>query len=297
MLFIQVSLPAQMELMLRLSKADSTTITITKVVRVDSMVPVTSMMVYDKKVTIDIPLPPGVLDKNPVLNCDVFNSSGERYNAFFPGLNESLEVDMRTGKLYYDRKGRFYEFARTLYTNAHPSVKQQNATEEMAKLVEQYPQSEYLDFLVYNAVVQGNLEEDAIGQIVGSRDPNAYWLQRIGAYNIEKEGELRNFFDTLGLYAMTHDIVMVKFWGNWCRPCRDDNLALKDMAAHGKPLPVIVGVQYDRSLDEDTFYTNILDRRGIIANHFQVQAFPTYVLVKGQDVVYRTHLLSEALEF
>lgn len=288
---------AQMELTLRLEKADSTTIRISRVMTSDFFVPLKEITVSGNKTVIEVPLSADELEKNPVLHVMIRNSAEEDFNTFFAGLNEGLEIDARSGKQYYERKGRFYPFSQIIYSNDHPEVKQVRVMEELTALCKKYPGSEYLDFLIYNAYANGNLTSEAVQELAEARDQEAYWLKKVDEFDLMREKVLRTFFDTLGYHVMQNERVMVKFWGNWCKPCVEDNLTLKSMAGKGQPLPVIVGVQYDPKRDNDTFYTNILDNQGIISNHFQVQAFPTYVIVKGKDVVFRTHVLDEALGF
>ena len=289
------SVQAQMELTLKLPKSAETTIQIIRIGGDGVVQPLLNETTSEKVVTLDIPLSREVLELNPVLQYNVTTADGKDHKATFPGINETLEIDLRSDRTYYARNGRFAHYAKILTSIDHPSVQMERAHAELSKLGTEYPESEYVEYLIYSGYISGILTQDDLASLLAIHDPEAFWLSKIGEYDYEKEQVLRNFFDTLGYHATRNDRVMLKFWGTWCKPCVADNVVLKDIHNSGAYLPVILGVQRDNELAPDLFYSNVLDAKGMIAKHFQITAYPTYVIIKGSDVLLRTHRLEEAL--
>lgn len=108
-----------------------------------------------------------------------------------------------------------------------------------------------------------------------------------------------SFTSLQGEYISLEDlrgkVVVLDFWGTWCRPCVDSVPALRSM--HKKyskePAFMLIGISSDGDEDEWREFTEknkmvwpqYRDRDRRIHRAFGIRAFPTYVLIDHEGIV------------
>jgi peroxiredoxin len=96
-------------------------------------------------------------------------------------------------------------------------------------------------------------------------------------------------------------VVLVSFWGTWCPPCRDlipHETAMMTTKYKDRPFTILGVANDDRETLESFFqvhrlpWPNIVDGTGRIVKDWDVQAFPSYLLIDPNGVILRTWLSS-----
>ncbi|HVK10485.1 MAG TPA: TlpA disulfide reductase family protein [Gemmataceae bacterium] len=91
-------------------------------------------------------------------------------------------------------------------------------------------------------------------------------------------------------------VVLVNFWGTWCPPCRDQiphEVEMMTVKYQGRPFTILGVAKDDRETLESFFrvhklpWPNIVDGSGRISKDWDVQAFPSYLLVDAKGVIVR----------
>ena len=92
-------------------------------------------------------------------------------------------------------------------------------------------------------------------------------------------------------------VVLVDFWATWCPPCVKATPGLKRLQNKFKEQPfVILGISADRNRSEwQSFivgnslkWHHYLDERGQLARSFNIEAFPSYLLLDHDGIVRHT---------
>ncbi len=89
-------------------------------------------------------------------------------------------------------------------------------------------------------------------------------------------------------------IVLIDFWATWCGPCVTATPGLARIQKKYKDEPLmILGISADR--DQATWkefiakhkldWTHFYDDRGMMANRFQIEVFPTYIVMDHEGIV------------
>lgn len=93
-------------------------------------------------------------------------------------------------------------------------------------------------------------------------------------------------------------VVLLDFWGTWCRPCVDAIPKVTDFA-RTKPEVSVIGIHSERGagklpkfLEQNPFPIPIGIDTGATASAYRVRGWPTYVLIDRKSRVrYRGHSL------
>jgi peroxiredoxin/Tfp pilus assembly protein PilF len=89
-------------------------------------------------------------------------------------------------------------------------------------------------------------------------------------------------------------VVLVDFWATWCPPCVTAVPGLKRLHERMKDQPfVILGISADRSREawqafivgKSLKWHHYFDERGQLARSFNIEAFPTYLLLDHEGIV------------
>ena len=89
-------------------------------------------------------------------------------------------------------------------------------------------------------------------------------------------------------------VVLIDFWATWCPPCLQAVPGLKRLQGRMKEQPfVIVGISADRSrsawesfiVGKSLNWHQYLDERGQLSRSFNIEAFPTYLLVDHEGII------------
>ena len=92
-------------------------------------------------------------------------------------------------------------------------------------------------------------------------------------------------------------VVLIDFWATWCAPCVIATPGLKKIQAKFKDEPfVILGISADRNRGEwQSFivgnslkWHHYLDERGALSRSFNIEAFPSYLLLDHDGIVRHT---------
>lgn len=97
----------------------------------------------------------------------------------------------------------------------------------------------------------------------------------------------------VSLDGLAGNVVLIDFWGSWCRPCQDATPGLIALQKKYAERPVVfLGIARDtdpdwsRYLDKHKMpWPQFLDTRAAILRSFNVTGFPTYVVIDGEGVV------------
>ena len=101
----------------------------------------------------------------------------------------------------------------------------------------------------------------------------------------------------LSLEDLRGKVVLVDFWATWCPPCVKATPGLKRLQDKFKGQPfVILGISGDRNRGEwQSFivgnslkWHHYLDERGQLARSFNIEAFPSYLLLDHDGIVRHT---------
>lgn len=101
----------------------------------------------------------------------------------------------------------------------------------------------------------------------------------------------------LSLEDLRGKVVLVDFWATWCPPCVKATPGLKRLQDKFKGQPfVILGISADRNRGEwQSFivgnslkWHHYLDERGQLARSFNIEAFPSYLLLDHDGIVRHT---------
>jgi thiol-disulfide isomerase/thioredoxin len=88
--------------------------------------------------------------------------------------------------------------------------------------------------------------------------------------------------------------VLIDFWATWCAPCVHATPGLARLQRKYKDDPlVIIGVSADRDrapwkefIEKNKLdWTHFYDERGMMANRFTVNAYPTYILMDHEGII------------
>lgn len=92
-------------------------------------------------------------------------------------------------------------------------------------------------------------------------------------------------------------VVLVNFWGTWCPPCREEiphEIEGMTQTYRGRPF-TIFGVAQDKPETLQTFlrtqplpWPNLADGTGRVGRDWDVQGFPSYLLVDPKGVIVRS---------
>ena len=92
-------------------------------------------------------------------------------------------------------------------------------------------------------------------------------------------------------------VVLVNFWGTWCPPCRDQiphEVEMMTTKYQGRPF-TIFGVAKDDKETLASFFQaqklpwpNIVDGNGRIGKEWDVQGYPSYLLIDPKGVIVRS---------
>ncbi|MCQ2374585.1 MAG: AhpC/TSA family protein [Salinivirgaceae bacterium] len=114
--------------------------------------------------------------------------------------------------------------------------------------------------------------------------------------------------DTIRLSKFAGDVVLVHFWGSWCRPCRQENIELRRVFGRYRSRGFqIYSIALERSLDdwkncirEDRMYwinhvseLNYMDSK--VAKQLGITSIPANILIDGNRVVLATNLNPDQL--
>ncbi len=89
-------------------------------------------------------------------------------------------------------------------------------------------------------------------------------------------------------------VVLLDFWGTWCPPCVESVPALRDVhKRYGKDKFVMIAVSTDNDEDvwrsfiakERMVWPQYLDRERSMVRKFDVDSFPTYILIDHEGVI------------
>ena len=103
--------------------------------------------------------------------------------------------------------------------------------------------------------------------------------------------------DYVSLEDLRGKVVLVDFWATWCPPCVKATPGLKRLQDKFKGQPfVILGISADRNRGEwQSFivgnilkWHHYLDERGQLARSFNIEAFPSYLLLDHDGIVRHT---------
>ncbi len=94
----------------------------------------------------------------------------------------------------------------------------------------------------------------------------------------------------------TKKYILLDFWGTWCKPCREIAPKLKSMNEKFSNILNIIGVAYDKEIDEVKKYVNQNNinwrnsffkrsqKTGIIKD-LEIQRFPTFILLDKNNII------------
>jgi thiol-disulfide isomerase/thioredoxin len=94
-------------------------------------------------------------------------------------------------------------------------------------------------------------------------------------------------------------VVLIDFWATWCPPCVAATPGLKKIQAKFKDEPfTILGVSADRSQgpwkafveEHKLSWPQVYDERRSMASRFQVNSYPTYILIDAEGIIQFRHL-------
>jgi thiol-disulfide isomerase/thioredoxin len=90
-------------------------------------------------------------------------------------------------------------------------------------------------------------------------------------------------------------VVLLDFWGTWCPPCRDSVPSLRDLYKHYAKEKAFVMISVSVNDEEPTWreftaknqmvWPQAFDRQHKIASVFQVNRFPTYILIDHEGII------------
>ena len=89
-------------------------------------------------------------------------------------------------------------------------------------------------------------------------------------------------------------IVLIDFWATWCSPCVTATPGLARIQKKYKDEPVVIlGISADRDrapwkefIEKHKLdWTHFYDERGMMANRFQIEVFPTYIVMDHEGIV------------
>lgn len=117
---------------------------------------------------------------------------------------------------------------------------------------------------------------------------------RIGQRALEIEGKAIADGAAFQLSKLKGKVVLLDFWGTWCGPCRAAIPHEKKLAARfGNQTFALIGISINDSPDtlrkfvanNELTWPNVLDDKNTIAQQWQVEAVPTFVLIDADGFI------------
>ncbi|HYG97954.1 MAG TPA: redoxin domain-containing protein [Terriglobales bacterium] len=139
---------------------------------------------------------------------------------------------------------------------------------------------------VVAAAPAGDLSTNARLLIANPRRAREWFAPQFEATTLQGE--------TVSLAALAGKVVVLDFWATWCPPCRASVPELKGLLKkYSREKLVLISISADK--DEDTCrkfvaeknmdWPQIFDADHVLIDRFNVNAFPTYLVVDGEGVV------------
>ncbi len=149
--------------------------------------------------------------------------------------------------------------------------------------------------------------------LVGSKIYSSYHRLEFTNGNIIPDIRLPNQInDTLSLYSLKENIVLVQFWASWCGPCRMENRSLVNLYSRFQHSQMkdggtfkIFSISVDKNPDawkeavvnDNMIWTNhVIDLKSTVAKTFNVNSIPTTFLIDQNGMIIGVNLSALELE-
>lgn len=155
---------------------------------------------------------------------------------------------------------------------------------------------------IFHAYVKKLPDQSQINSRVASKMAEEQWKGKLAPNFTLPDLENEDF--DLSKYVGNR-VVIINFWTTWCGPCRREIPELQRYYEENKEDKVVVvgvNVKEDKPtvekfvLDQEISYPVLLDRSGRVAKKYQVESYPTTVIIGsvGEVVFYKVGAINNA---
>lgn len=259
-------------------------------------------LIYYKKyftdtVIANIQISNQILMKDPVLKYTLENESSS-FESHFVGNRDSIVVSLSTNATELPKNNKFYKLS-VLSNNFDGSEQHKDAIlGELECLFKNNPNSEYTAFIIYSALANGLIDKGEFTKHFNLHTNKSDWNNYIAEALDPKPVLPSHFIDTITLYSLENEIIMLKFWASWCKPCLIDDQKIDSMKKEGASLPFIIGIENDKApFKTEMDYLNFLDIDKSITRYYNINIFPSYILLKNNEIIFHSTSLNEVIAF
>ncbi len=203
-------------------------------------------------------------------------------------------------------------------------AKYRDAEAELKEALALNPRAEELRLMLGRVLLRQNRDEDAFVELrrVAESRPDAMGEEarklladpRRGREKFAPDFSIKTVnAGVVSLESLKGKVVLIDFWATWCQPCIQALPTVKKLQkAHAKDPLVILSISADEDesvwrrfvVKNDMTWPQYFDSGGF-RQDFQVQAFPTYVLLDGEGIerlrvtgsgLHDSRTLNEAIE-
>lgn len=293
--FLLSCTPAQMEVKIVLPKDSFGDITMINYSQEDTTKLLEFKVFYSDTIKLSLQLPDSILTRNPLIKYSI-NTNGKYYESYFAGDTCDILIDLINNKVHYPEKSKFYKISDLSNRFNGDSVQKQLIIEELQSLFNLYPNSVYINSMLYFAFNNNLLSKNELATFNLEMNNN-YWIKKLKDDIFKGDSTLFFFNTEFNKLLGSNEYVMLKFWGSWCKPCLVDNKRINELLSENKFKPTILGIQNDSKQKLGPFeYENILDSKRAITNYFKVDTFPHYLLFKNGNLILESNSLKEILD-